>query len=297
MITSEPAPELSGEAPGTALPPPAPIRLTAPPSPDDFPAEVEMSLVEHLEELRRRLLRSLLAVVTSAGLCLLGVKPLVRVLEMPAAGIRFLQLAPGEFLFVSLQVAGYAGLILALPYVLYEALAFVLPGLSRRERALVAPAVAGSALLFAAGLAFAWWALVPAALRFLVSYGADVVEPIWSIERYLDFVLLLMVATALAFQLPVLQLILGALGLIRARSMLVGWRWVVLVAAVAGAVLTPSTDPVTMLLLAAAITALFLVGVALVALSERLRPPRQEPVAPRSPGGPAPDAPESADLR
>ena len=231
-----------------------------------------MTLVEHIEELRRRVLRSLVAVVAAAGLCLVGVKPLVRVLEMPAEGIRFLQLAPGEFLFVSIKVAGYAGLSLALPYVLYEVLAFVLPGLSRRERALVAPAVAGSALLFLAGLAFAWWALVPAALRFLVSYGADVVEPSWSIERYLDFVLLLMVATALAFQLPVLQLLLGALGVIRARTMLAGWRWVVVVAAVASAVLTPSTDPVTMLLLAGAISALFLVGVGLVALSERLRP-------------------------
>ncbi len=257
----------------TSLPePPPPIRIAPRPDPDAFPGEVEMSLVDHLEELRRRILRSLVVVVLSAAGCLVVVKPLVRLLEMPAEGIRFLQLAPGEFLFVSLKVAGYAGLSLALPWVLYEILAFVLPGLTRRERRLVAPAVAGSAVLFAAGLAFAWWALVPAALRFLVSYGADVVEPSWSIERYLDFVLLLMVATALAFQLPVLQLILGALGLIRARTMLSAWRWVLLTAAIAGAVLTPSTDPVTMLLLGGAITALYLVGVALVALTEQLRP-------------------------
>ena len=262
MTTSLPEP--------AAAPPPPPIRVQKPG--DEFPGEVEMSLVDHLEELRSRILRSLLAVVVAAAGCLVFVKPLVRLLEVPADGIRFLQLAPGEFLFVSLKVAGYAGLSLALPWVLYEILSFVLPGLSRRERRLVAPAVAGSAVLFAAGLAFAWWALVPAALRFLVSYGADVVEPSWSIERYLDFVLLLMVATALAFQLPVLQLILGALGLIRAKTMLAGWRWVVLVAAIAGAVLTPSTDPVTMLLLGGAITALYLVGVGLVALSERLRP-------------------------
>ena len=199
-------------------------------------------------------------------------RPLVKLLEQPAQGIRFLQLAPGEYLFVSLKVAGYAGLTLALPYVLYEGLGFVLPGLSRRERRLVAPAVAASAVLFLAGLAFAWWALVPAALRFLVSYGADVVEPIWSIERYLDFVLLLMVATGLAFELPVLQLLLGALGLVRSRQMLASWRLVVLLAAVAGAVLTPSTDPVTMLLLSGAISALFLVGVGLVALTEQMRP-------------------------
>jgi sec-independent protein translocase protein TatC len=252
---------------------------SAPPGPgggqgeDEFPAEVEMTLVEHLEELRWRVLRSLLAVVVAAAACLLAVRPLVGLLEQPAQGIRFLQLAPGEFLFVSLKVAGYAGLTLALPWVIFEILAFVLPGLTRRERRLVAPAVAGSSLLFLAGLFFAWSALVPAALRFLVSYGADVVEPMWSIERYLDFVLLLMLATALAFQLPVLQLLLGALGLIDAPTMLRAWRWVVLGSALAGAVLTPSTDPVTMLLLSAAITALYLVGVALVAVSGRRRAP------------------------
>jgi sec-independent protein translocase protein TatC len=252
--------------------PPAPIRVTPAAAPDSFPAEVEMSLVEHLEELRQRVLLSLLAVVVAAAACLALVRPLVRLLEVPAEGIRFLQLAPGEFLFVSLKVAGYGGLVLALPYVLYQGLSFVLPGLTVRERRLVAPAVAGSAVLFLAGLAFAWWALVPAALRFLVSYGADVVEPIWSIESYLDFVLLLMVATALAFQLPVLQLLLGALGLLRAETMLRAWRWVVLAAALAGAVLTPSTDPITMLLLTGAITALYLVGVGLVALVQSVRP-------------------------
>ena len=238
---------------------------------DEFPGEVEMSLVGHLEELRRRILRSLLAVVIGAAACLAVVRPLVRVLEVPARNIRFLQLAPGEFLFVSLKVAGYAGLVLALPWIIFETLGFVLPGLTRRERRLVGPAVAGSSALFLLGLTFAWWALVPAALRFLVSYGADVVEPLWSIERYLDFVLLLMVATALAFQLPVLQLLLGALGLIHSKTMLRAWRWVVLLSSLAGAVLTPSTDPITMLLLTGAITALYLVGVALVRLAEGIR--------------------------
>ena len=258
---------------GPVLNPPPPIRIPRKTGDTELPNEVEMPLVDHLEELRQRVLRSLLAVVIAAAACLVVVKPLVRLLEAPANGIHFLQLAPGEFLFVSFKVAGYGGLTLALPYVLFQVLAFVLPGLTLRERRLIAPAVAGSAVLFLAGLAFAWWALVPAALRFLVTYGADVVEPLWSIERYLDFVLLLMLATGLAFQLPVLQLLLGVLGLVRWRMMLGAWRWVVLSAALAGAVLTPSTDPITMLLLAGAITALFMVGVGLVALTETvLRP-------------------------
>ena len=267
---SDGAPSSAGLAP----PPPIKVPAAAPETAavetnEEFPSEVEMTLVGHLEELRSRVLRSLLAVVVGAAACLLFVRPLVRLLEVPAHGIHFLQLAPGEFLLVSLKVAGYAGLTLALPYVLYEGLAFVLPGLTRREQKLVAPAVAGSALLFLAGLAFAWWALVPAALNFLVSYGADVVEPLWSIERYLDFVLLLMVATALAFQLPVLQMLLAALGLVRSEAMLGAWRFVVMASALAGAVLTPSTDPITMLLLSGAITALYLVGVGLARVVQR----------------------------
>ena len=267
---SDGAPSSAGLAP----PPPIKVPAAAPETAavetnEEFPSEVEMTLVGHLEELRSRVLRSLLAVVVGAAACLLFVRPLVRLLEVPAKGIHFLQLAPGEFLLVSLKVAGYAGLTLALPYVLYEGLAFVLPGLTRREQKLVAPAVAGSALLFLAGLAFAWWALVPAALNFLVSYGADVVEPLWSIERYLDFVLLLMVATALAFQLPVLQMLLAALGLVRSEAMLGAWRFVVMASALAGAVPTPSTDPITMLLLSGAITALYLVGVGLARVVQR----------------------------
>nr|YP_002049382.1 Sec-independent protein translocase TatC [Paulinella chromatophora]ACB43172.1 Sec-independent protein translocase TatC [Paulinella chromatophora] len=238
---------------------------------EDFPDEVEMTIIDHLEELRIRLLRSLLFFLIATIGCFSLVRPLVRILEHPAGNVRFLQLAPGEFLFVSLKVACYAGLVLAVPYLLFELLSFMLPGLNRRERKLVVPSVAGSAILFSAGLIFAWWSLVPAALRFLVSYGADIVEPIWSIERYLDFVLLLMLSTGIAFQLPVLQLLLGVLGLIDFRMMIAAWRWVVLLAALAGAVLTPSTDPITMLLLAGAIITLFVVGVALVAFSEQFR--------------------------
>ena len=235
-----------------------------------------MSLWDHLDELRNRLLRSLLAITACAGLCLVGVRPLVRLLEQPAQGIRFLQLAPGEFLVVSLKVAGYGGLALSLPYLVYEALQFVLPGLKRSERRLVVPAVAGSTVLFLVGIGFAWWTLVPAALRFLVAYGADVVEPLWSIERYLDFVLMLLLATGLAFQLPVLQVLLGLFGLVDAVTMLRAWRWVVMGSALAGAVLTPSTDPLTMVLLSGAITLLFFLGVGLVALVRWRRP---QPVA------------------
>ena len=113
---------------------------------NSLPSDLEMPFVDHLEELRQRILRSLLAIVLGATISLLMVRPLVRILETPAGSIHFLQLAPGEFLFVSIKVAGYSGLILALPYILYQGLAFTLPGLTKKERRLIAPAVAASAI-------------------------------------------------------------------------------------------------------------------------------------------------------
>ena len=252
---------------GPVLKPPPPIRIPKNAEASDLPNEVEMPLVDHLEELRQSASQPA-GRGDCSGSVPCGGETSGEAARSTGQWNSFPSAGTGEFLFVSFKVAGYGGLTLALPYVLFQLLAFVLPGLTVSERRLIAPAVAGSAVLFLAGLAFAWWALVPAALRFLVTYGADVVEPLWSIERYLDFVLLLMLATGLAFQLPVLQLLLGVLGLVRWRTMLSAWRWVVLGAALAGAVLTPSTDPITMLLLAGAITALFLIGVGLVALTE-----------------------------
>ena len=228
----------------------------------------QMPLMDHFEELRQRILSSLFSILLCSIFSFIFIKDIVKLLQIPAGGIHFLQLAPGEFLFVSIKVAGYSGLIFSLPFIIYQVLRFIFPGLTNKEKKLIAPSVAGSAILFFFGLYFALSILIPAALKFLINYGADVVEPIWSIERYLDFVLLLMVSTGLAFQLPILQFILGSLGLIKWRKMLSSWRWVILSASLAGAVLTPSTDPITMLILATAISGLFLIGVGLVAITE-----------------------------
>lgn len=234
---------------------------------DELPNEVEMSFFDHLEELRRRIFYSLIAVAVGVVGCFIVVKPLVQVLEIPANGIKFLQLAPGEYFFVSLKVAGYSGLVLATPFILYQIVQFVLPGLTRRERRLLAPVVFGSSFLFVGGLVFAYFLLIPAALNFFVNYGADVVEQLWSIEKYFEFVLLLLFSTGLAFQVPVIQLLLSNLGIVSSNQMLGGWRFVIMFAVVLGAVLTPSTDPLTQSLLAGAVLGLYFGGIGLVKLT------------------------------
>ena len=233
---------------------------------DELPDDVEMSLFDHLEELRRRIFYALIAVVVCVAGCFLGVKPIVQLLEVPARGVKFLQLAPGEYFFVSIKVAGYSGLLLASPFILYQIIQFVLPGLTRRERRLIGPVVLGSSVLFFVGLTFAYVALVPAALNFFISYGADVVEQLWSIDKYFEFVLLLMFSTGIAFQIPIIQLLLGFLGIVSSSQMLSGWRVVILGATVLGAVLTPSTDPLTQSLLAGAVLGLYFGGIGMVKL-------------------------------
>lgn len=234
---------------------------------DELPGEVEMSLFDHLEELRQRIFYSLAVIAVSAIGCFVAVKPIVRLLEVPAQGVKFLQLAPGEYFFVSIKVAGYTGIVLASPFVLYQIIQFVLPGLTRRERRLLAPVVLGSSVLFGAGLVFAYLLLIPAALKFFISYGADVVEQLWSIDKYFEFVLLLLFSTGLAFQIPVIQILLGNLGIVSSQRMLSGWRYVILGAVILGAVLTPSTDPLTQSLLAGAVLGLYFGGIGLVKLT------------------------------
>ncbi len=236
------------------------------PADDDLLDDVEMSLFDHLEELRLRIFYALIAVVVGAIGCFTVVKQIVRLLELPAQGVKFLQLAPGEFFFVSIKVAGYSGILVASPVILYQIIAFVLPGLTRKERRLLGPIVFGSSILFVAGLAFAYIALIPAALNFFITYGADVVEQSWSIEKYFDFVLLLMFSTGLAFQVPIIQALLGLLNIVSSQQMLAGWRLVLIGAAVIGAVLTPSTDPLTQSLLGGAIVSLYFGGIGFVKL-------------------------------
>lgn len=236
---------------------------------DALPDEVEMSLFDHLEELRQRIFYALIAVVLGIIGCFIFVRPIVQILETPAQGVKFLQIAPGEFFFVSIKVAGYSGILVASPFIIYQVVQFVLPGLTRRERRLIAPIVLGSSLLFFLGLFFSYIALVPAALNFFISYGGDVVEQAWSIEKYFELVLLLMLSTGLAFQIPIIQLLLGILGIVSSAQMLSGWRYIVLGAAILGAILTPSTDPVTQSLLGGAVLFLYFSGIGAVKLLGR----------------------------
>ena len=274
----------SGEAPrasngglATLAPPPErqaeQVRSFLYPGEEELPDDVNMTIWEHLEELRDRALVSAGACTAAILLCFCFAKDLVIFLEAPVAseGVRFLQLGPGEYFFTTVKVAGYCGLLLGAPVVLYEGIAYVLPGLTRDERKFLGPIVLGSSVLFYLGIYFAYNTLTPAALKFFIGYSSDAVESLWSIDQYFEFVLVLLFSTGLSFQVPVIQLLLGQTGLVSSKQMLSVWRYVVVGSVVAAAVLTPSTDPFTQMLLAVPLMSLYLGGAAAVGLVEKGR--------------------------
>ena len=149
--------------------------------------EAEMSLTEHLEEVRQRAFWSFSLLLTMIISCLIAVKSIVKLLQEPAVGIKFLQLAPGEYFFASLKVAIYTGFFISSPFIIYQIILFVLPGMTRGERKTILPVIVGSVILFIFGLACGYFLLAPAALNFFINYGSDVVEPFWSFEQYFEY--------------------------------------------------------------------------------------------------------------
>ena len=123
--------------------------------------------------------------------------------------------------------------------------------------------------MFFVGLGFSYFFLVPAALNFFISYGSDVVEPFWSFDQYFDFIAVLLFATGIAFQVPAIQVVLGLAKIVSGQTMLSYWKYTVVICTIVAAVITPSTDPITQLLMASALLILYLGGAGVVILLDK----------------------------
>jgi sec-independent protein translocase protein TatC len=227
-------------------------------------ADDEMALSEHIEEFSQRLVFCGLCLVSIIALCFFDIRQIVQVFQAPAVGVKFLQFSPGEYFFASIKIAAFCGVLLSSPVILYQLLLYLIPGLTKKERDIVLPVSLGSGVLFIFGLIFSYFFLVPAALKFFISYGSEVVEPFWSFDQYFDFIAVLLFATGLAFQVPAVQVVLGLLGVVSGQQMLSAWKYVIVICTIVAAVITPSTDPVTQILLSVALLSLYLAGSVIV---------------------------------
>ena len=229
----------------------------------------KMALSEHIEEFSQRLVFCLVFLLFATIVCFADVKEIVQFFQAPAIGVKFLQFSPGEYFFASVKIAVFCGILLSSPLILYQLLLYLIPGLTKNERDIVLPVSFGSGILFFIGLIFSYSFLVPAALRFFIAYGAEVVEPFWSFDQYFDFVAVLLFATGLAFQVPAVQVTLGLLGIVTGEKMLSAWKYVIVICTIVAAIITPSTDPVTQLLLSTALLSLYLGGSGFVILLKK----------------------------
>ena len=226
----------------------------------------EMTLSEHIEEFSQRFFFSTIIFTSLTLACFADIRKIVKIFQAPAIGIKFLQFAPGEYFFASLKIAIFSGILISSPIILYQVLLYLLPALTKKERDILLPVTFGAGILFVTGLCFSYFFLVPAALRFFIAYGSDVVEPFWSFGEYFNFIAVLIFSTGLAFQVPVVQIILGLLGVVSGKKMLSFWKYVVIIVTTMAAIITPSTDPVTQILMASALLVLYLGGAGIVIL-------------------------------
>jgi len=227
---------------------------------------LELPFSEHIEELRQRVFLLFWLILMLTCVAFFEVKILVKILEYPVSNVKFFQISPGEYFISTIKISFYTGLLFASPFVISQIILFLLPGLTKKETKIILPLLLSSLVLFGLGLAFSYYTLVPAALNFFLNYSEEVLEPFWSFDQYFEFILVLFYSTGLAFQIPIIQILIGLLNIVSAKQMLGAWRYIILVSTILGAILTPSTDPLTQLLLSVAILLLYLSGIGILFL-------------------------------
>lgn len=228
------------------------------------------SLLEHLTALRGHLVRSVIALMITTTASFAFANRILEWLAIPVGGVDRLQAievteSVGAFMRISLL----SGFVIAFPYIWVELFGFINPGLKRRERVFVLTILPFAALLFAAGLAFAYYIMLPAALDFLLDFMGIATVP--RVSNYVRFVTGLMFWIGISFLFPLIIYTLAAVGVVRARTLWEGWRIAVVGIAVLAAAVTPTVDPVNMGLVMAPMTMLYLVSILLAAIAERGR--------------------------
>ena len=224
-------------------------------------------LIDHLDALRRHLLRSLLVLTLTTGLSFAVAPSIIDWMARPIGGRAALQaIEVTETISAFMRVSLLSGFALAFPYICLELFGFVNPGLKKNERRLVIFAVPLASVLFLAGLAFTYYVVLPAALPFLLNFMGIPTTP--RPLNYIRFVTNLMLWIGVAFEFPLLIYVLAGLGFVRASSLAHSWRFAIVGIAVLAAAATPTIDPVNMALVMAPMIALYFVSIGLAAIAQ-----------------------------
>ena len=250
----------------------------------------ELTLIEHLVELRKRVFISLLALVIGSMIAFLFWTDIVELLKRPAQqvndgeGVILIATQVTELLSTSVKVSLVGGFVLAMPVILYQVVRFVAPGLTSAERRYLFLFIPGALLAFCCGLVFAYYVLTPRALPFLLTFGGGVADPLIRISNLVDVMLRLLFWMGLAFETPVIMYLLAQLGIVSSTMFRRFRKYWVVIAFILGAVITPTFDPLNQTLVAAPLLALYEVGILLAWLAGRGRQKARNEMASLSEG-------------
>lgn len=234
-----------------------------------------MGLLQHLEELRQRILYSIVAVAVCFGVSwykweaiyALMRKPIEQALQAHGLPTKLNFLNPTDPFNLSLKLALITGIFIACPFLLYQVWMFISPGLYRKEKKFILPFLFLSVGLFLSGGLFGYKIVFPVALEFLIKTGADAgMQPVITITEYTDLFLTILLGLALIFELPIVLGFAGAMGVVNARFLFKHIRGAVLIFFVIAAILTPTTDIMNMTIYAAPMILLYLMSIGIVAL-------------------------------
>lgn len=215
----------------------------------------EMSMIDHLQELRQRIIKSILAIGAGFTLCYFFSEQLINLITAPAGKLYYM--SPAEGFFSYMKVSFVAGLLLALPVVLYQIWAFIVPALTTNERTAMALLVPSSVALFFAGLGFSYFFVLPAALKFFIGFGTENLQPLLSLGQYISFIISFLLPFGVIFELPLFIVILGKVGLISSSFLRARRKMVIVLAFVAGAVISPTPDIFSQVMIAIPLLVLY----------------------------------------
>jgi sec-independent protein translocase protein TatC len=223
--------------------------------------EQKIPLTSHLQELRKRLVLSFIAVGSGFVICYAFSQTLFNILsqpllEMMPSGSSLIFTSVAEAFFTYMKVAFIAGLILSSPFVLYQVWAFVAPGLYRQEKRYVIPFVAAGSFFFALGILFAYFVAIPVGFKFLLGYATDFIKPMPSMKEYLSFSIKFLLAFGLVFEFPVVLVLLARIGVVDAKTLARHRKYAILLIFIFAAVITPP-DLVSQVLLALPLMGLY----------------------------------------
>jgi len=251
--------------------PESPIRTVG-----DHQSGAEMTLMEHLKELRNRVIICAIALVLGSLVCFLFWETILGWLLAPARAdhesFKTYSFSPTDRIGVIFKIGLYGGLIVASPVLIYELLAFVVPGLTPKERRMLLPGIFGVVLFLLGGMAFAYKIILPASLGFLLDIGSDQIVNATGTKEYIDFVVRIVFWVGVAFEMPMVLALAARLGLVRARQLLHFWRYAIVIIFVIAAVITPTPDPFNQSLVAGPLFFLYFVGVFLAWMVQKPRP-------------------------